>query len=56
MRVVQCREQSRLALEARPPLLVGGQELRQDLEGDVPSQTRVAGTIHLPHASGAEQA
>jgi hypothetical protein len=40
-----------LALEALPGLLVAGEGLGEDLEGDAPLEPRVAGAPHLAHAA-----
>jgi len=52
--VVQRREDFGFALEAREPIVVGGDRRRQDLDGDLPLQLRVGGPIDLPHAPFAD--
>lgn len=52
----QGRGRSRLPLEAREPLGIGREHVGQHLDGDVPSQSRVVGPIHLTHPAGANQA
>ena len=54
MRVIQRRERLRLAGEARHPLGVRGEQIRQDLDGDVAVEPRVAGAEHFAHAAGTE--
>ncbi len=44
-----------LLLEALQPLRIGGQTGRQDLDGDVTPEARVASPIHLPHAARAKE-
>jgi len=44
----------RLASKSAEPLGVGDEQLRQDLDGDVPIQFRIARAIHLAHAAGPE--
>ena len=53
VRMAQARQQLGLALEARQPLRVEGEEFGQRLDGDVAPQPRVAGAVHHPHAAGA---
>ena len=55
VRVGQRRHRPGLALEARPPLGVAREGLRQDFDGDLAPQARVAGAVHLPHAARAER-
>jgi hypothetical protein len=47
--MIERGEQLRLALEAREPLGVPREEIREDLEGDIALQLRVAGAIDLAH-------
>jgi hypothetical protein len=47
-RVAQRAEQLRLPLEARQPLRVGGERLRQQLERDVSGEPRVGGADTSP--------
>jgi hypothetical protein len=48
-------EQSRFAFEARHATGVGRERRRQDLQGDITIQLRVARAIDLTHAPGAER-
>ena len=56
VRVVERRQQPRLALETREPLAIGRELRRQDLDRDVTSEDAIARPIHFAHAAGAEQA
>jgi hypothetical protein len=54
--MVERGQDSRLAFEPRQPVEIRGERLRQDLDGDVAPQFRVAGAIDLampPAPSGA---
>ena len=53
--MIERRQQARLALEARAPVGIGQPEIRQDLEGDLAAERRVASPIDVAHAAGAEQ-
>ena len=54
--VVERREQARLALEPRASVGIGQPEIRrQDLEGNLATERRVAGAIDAAHATGPEQ-
>ena len=55
VRVLQRGEQLGLALEAREPLGVGGERLRQPLERDVAPEAGVGGAKHLAHPARAER-
>ena len=55
VRIVQCRDGARFALEARPRLRIGGERRRQPLDRDRAVEPRVAPAIHLAHAARAEQ-
>ena len=48
-RVVERRQQLRLALEARQPVGVLGEQVRQDLDGHLAVERRVDGTPHHTH-------
>ena len=50
-----CEIVLRLALEALAQLLVGGQVLRQDLDGDGPLEARVPRPVDLAHPARAER-
>jgi hypothetical protein len=54
VRVLECAERLRLALEAGHALGVGRELWRQGLDRHVPPELRVARPIHLAHAPGAE--
>jgi len=54
VRVVQGRENLRLARESRQAVGVMGKCFWEDLDGDVPVQLRVTRTEHLPHAALAD--
>ena len=56
MRVIQRRGGPRFANQARPCRLIVKIGWRQYLEGDVALELRIAGAIHLAHATGAELA
>ena len=55
VRVIERGEHLRFALEARQALRIGGEHLRQDLQGDVAPEPRVAGAIDLAHPAGPER-
>src|SRR6185503_17521629 len=55
VRMIQRRQQPRLALEPRKAIRIGRETGRQDLDRDVASQLRVARAIHFAHAAHAEQ-
>ena len=52
--MVECRQRLRLALEARPPLGIRGQQIRQDLDRDVAIELDVARAIDLAHSAFAD--
>ena len=54
LRMVQRREHSRFALEAREPVRVGGEGARQDLDRDVAPELAVAGAIDFAHPADAD--
>ena len=56
VRMIQRREDFGFTLEPRGALGVRGERLGQHLERNVPIQSGVARSIHLPHAPGADQA
>ena len=39
-----------------PPLRIGDEDVRQDLDRDVAIELRIAGAIDLAHSAGAERA
>jgi hypothetical protein len=55
VRVIQRREQLRLALEAREPLRIACDRLRQDFDRDVAIQRRIARAIDFAHPAGANR-
>ena len=55
VRVVQRREDLRLALEARDAIAVGGDRCVQRFDCDRAIELGIAGAIHLAHAAFAEQ-
>ena len=54
VRMVQRREDLRFALEPGQSLGIAGERGRENLDGDVAAQLRVAGAIHLAHAARAK--
>ena len=52
--VVERRQRLRLAFKARPPVSVGREAGRHDLDSDVAAQPRVGGPVHFSHAAGAD--
>ena len=54
VRVVELRQQLRLALEARETLLVLGERCRQDLDRDFALEPRVVRAVDLAHAAFAQ--
>ncbi len=55
VRVIERRQQLRLALETRHALGIIGQRRGQQLQRDVAAQRGIAGAIDLAHAAGTEQ-
>ncbi len=55
VRMIERRERLRFALEARQPIGVLRERLRQDLDRDVAIELRVARAIDLPHAAFADR-
>ncbi len=53
--MVEGAGRARLVLEAAKLRLVGQAVPRQDLDGDLAAQPRIARPVHLSHAAGAEQ-
>jgi hypothetical protein len=53
--MVQRGQDVRFSFEARHARGFDGEHLRQDLDRDVAVQPRVARTVHLSHAAGAQQ-
>ena len=51
VRVVERREHLRLAREPRDALRIMRDDVRQDLDGDITVQLRIARAIHLAHAA-----
>ena len=54
VRMIQRRQQARLAVEAGAPLGIGREEARKDLDRDIAPELRVARAVHLAHAAHAE--
>src|SRR5262245_6469044 len=54
VRMVQCRQRLRFALEAVDAFRIGGDRLGEDFDGDVPIELRVARAIDLAHAAAAK--
>jgi len=54
-RMIERRQQLRLALEAREPVAVGGERLRQQLEGHLAPELRVGGAVDLAHPTRADR-
>src|SRR5207253_1610501 len=55
VRMVQPRDRPRLPLETLAQRRARGELRRQDFDGDVAAEARVAGAIDLAHAAGAER-
>jgi hypothetical protein len=51
--MIQPRQGSRFALEAREPLGIGGEAVRKRFESDGSAELGVEGPIDLTHATGA---
>jgi len=56
VRILECGQQLRLALEPRQPFGIPRHFDGQHLDGHVALQSRVVGSVHLAHATGAEAA
>ena len=54
--MVECSQEPRFPLESRQAIGIGDNFVRQDLDGDLASEPRVARAIDLPHRAGTEQA
>lgn len=54
VRVIECRQKLRLALEASVPLGIGSQVSGDDLERHLPAEAGIAGAPDLTHGSGAK--
>ena len=55
VRVIQRREQPRLAFEARQPFGICRKEARQDFDRNVATEFRVTCAVHFAHAADAEE-
>ncbi len=55
VRMIQRGEHPRLPLEAREPLGVARERVRQELDRDIALELRVARAVHLTHAARTEQ-
>ena len=53
VRMIECGERSGFTLEAREPVRIGAEGLREDLDGDGPVEPGIARPIDLAHAAGA---
>jgi hypothetical protein len=49
-----CRERLRFAREARQPIGIGREQLRQDLQRDIAIELRVTRAVDLSHPAGAK--
>ena len=54
VRMVECRNGSRFALESGQTLRIAGHRRREHFEGDRAPELRVDRAIHLAHSAGAE--
>ena len=54
--MVQDGERLRFAREPRQPIRIIRERVRQDLQGDIAIELRVAGPLHLAHAAFADRA
>ena len=54
MRVIELRNRPCLAVEPVTKLRIGRQRFREDLDGDGPVETRIAGLVDLAHAAFAQ--
>jgi hypothetical protein len=52
--VAHCGERPGFTLEPSQPLVIGRERRRQNLDGHVAAEARVARTIHLAHGARAE--
>jgi hypothetical protein len=55
MRMRELRDGAGFAIEPLTELRIGGERVWQNLDRDCTVESRVAGFIHLAHATGAEQ-
>ena len=53
--MVDLRDETRLAFEARETVGIVGERRGKDLDGDVPSKASIARTIHLAHGAVTQQ-
>jgi hypothetical protein len=54
VRMIERREDLRLAMKAREPIRIARERGRQNLQRDVAIQLRIARPIHLAHTAGAD--
>src|SRR5262245_15103282 len=54
VRMIERGEDTRFALEARQTIGMGRERGRQDLDGDVAPESRIARAVDLAHAAGAD--
>jgi hypothetical protein len=52
VRMIQRCHDLRFTFEPRQPLGISGEQLRQDFDGDIAIELRVAGAVDLAHAAG----
>ena len=53
--MIERGEQARFAFEARAPVRIASEHRRQQLDGDIAPEPRIARTVHLTHAAGAKR-
>jgi hypothetical protein len=51
VRMIECGQRARLALESGHRIPIGGNARREDLDRDIAAQARIACAIHLAHSS-----
>ena len=56
VRVVQCGERLRLAIETNQPVRIAGKRVRQDLEGNIAAEPGIARSVDDAHAALAQLA
>jgi hypothetical protein len=56
VRVVERARRTCFLFEPTESVSVGGERLRQDLDGDIARETRVPSAVHLAHPASANQA
>ena len=53
--MVESRGRAGFVLETLPAIRIRGDRFPQNLDGDVPAELGMSGSIHLSHASGSER-